>query len=526
VSAGVNNFNQTNLHATHRREFFTFPAAILAVIVGKAFWTCRGQIVDTDLWWHLRNAEHMVVRHQFPDTDSYSFSATGTAWIDHSWLSELIYYAGYRALGLRGVFIIFTIAVTLLGIAIFRLCYRRNPDPLAAGIAAIFGGLLAMVGFTPRAQNFGWLCFVAMFAILLRFREERRGPIWFIPPLFCLWINLHAGWPVGVAVFVIMFVAGLVREDIGPMKAAPWTSFERRDLLLTFSASMAALFLNPFSFRLVLYPIDLAFNQRLNVMIGGEWAPVAFNDARGAFVLAALFAVFAFALLSRREWRIDDVLLLLFALYCGLTHIRFLLLTGIVLPPVLAGHFGRISTYKRGYERRILNAAIMFVVAALMVVAFPSEQALREQVQGFFPAGAASHLKAHPLAGRMFNQYEWGGYLEWELPTLQTFIDTRTDLFEYNGVLKDYLAIATFDKTEELLDRYEISYVVYTDGAPLIYLLSKSPRWRCFYRDGQAAIYFKVRDGAAHEVATPGCSNHAAALSGAVGMKTSPERVG
>src|SRR5205823_13150437 len=213
------------------------------------FWTCRGRIVDTDLWWHLRNAKYIVSRHEFPVVDSYSFTATGSPWIDHSWLSELIYYSGFRALGLQGVFVIFTVVVALLGVIVFSLCRKENPDPLAAGVSAIWGGLLAMVGFTPRAQNFGWLCFAAVFAILLRFAEKRQGPLWLIPPLFALWMNCHASWPFGLAVFVIIFACGFIRRDIGNIAAAPWSSAEVKKLQVTLLASLAALFLNPFGWR-------------------------------------------------------------------------------------------------------------------------------------------------------------------------------------------------------------------------------------------------------------------------------------
>src|ERR1041385_1305044 len=122
----------------------TFPAVIAGLIVGKAYWACRGNMIDTDLWWHLRNGEYIALHRHLPDIDSYSFTASGANWIDHSWLSELIYYSGYRTLGLRGVFVMFAISVAVLAVSIFRLCIRRTSDPLAAGVAAIFGVWLAM----------------------------------------------------------------------------------------------------------------------------------------------------------------------------------------------------------------------------------------------------------------------------------------------------------------------------------------------------------------------------------------------
>ena len=472
---------------------FTFPAAILAILVGKAFWTCRERIVDTDLWWHLRNAHYMVTHTRFPAIDSYSHTAAGSAWIDHSWLSELIYYFAYRVAGLRGIFVVFTIAVAVLSVAVFRLCMKRTDDPLAAGVATIFGGLLAMVGFTPRAQNFGWLCFTGIFAILLRFRTNRQSPLWLIPPLFCLWINCHPGWPMGFVVFAVMLASGLIRHDVGSLSATPWTAEELKRLALTFALSLAALFVNPFGWRLVLYPLDLAIRQRLNVALGGEWASVSFNDSRGIFVMITLAAVFVMILLPRERWRIDDALLTAFVLYCGLTHIRFLVMAGIVLPPILVHQLGNMSSYDPAHERRVLNAAVIAVVIALLVLGFPTPQVLEAQVMDFFPVRAVNYLSTNPQNGNIFNQYEWGGFLEWKLPHLPTFIDSRTDIFEYNGVLKDYFNISTFNDSQELLDKYQIAYVLYPMGTPLAYFLANSSRWECIYQDNQAVIYRRLQ---------------------------------
>jgi hypothetical protein len=87
---------------------------------------------------------------------------------------------------------------------------------------------------------------------------------------------------------------------------------------------------------------------------------------------------------------------------------------------------------------------------------------------------------------------KWGGYLEWKLPEVKTFIDSRTDIFEYQGVLRDYIAISTFNHTQELLESYKIGYVLCPANSPLAYFLSKSPDWECVFHDDQAVIYRRV----------------------------------
>ena len=481
----------------HRRSAilraFSFPALIGASLIGKGYWTCRGRIADPDFGFHLLNAQHILTLHRVPAVETYSYTAAGSPWIDHAWLPEVLYYLAQHALGWRGVFVVFAASAAALYLGVFLLCRKETDDPLAAGIVTIFGGWLAMVGFTPRTQNIGWLCFLAVYAILLRFRAARRGPLWLVPVLFCLWINCHASWPFGFIVFGVILGVGCIGRDIRQLKAVPWAAPERRKLLAVFAASAAALFINPFGYHLVLLPARVALRQQMSVRWVQEYASVDFNDTRGHLVMVVLAAAFLMALLPRKPWRIDDAFLTMLVLYLGLTHVRFLILAGIVLPPILAPQFGKISSYDPAHERRLLNGALLAVVLVVVVWGFPSERFLQAQIKDFFPVGAADYLEAHPQEGNIFNAYEWGGYLEWRLPGVKTFIDTRFDFFEFWSVFQSYLDILTLKNSQALLDRYRVSYLLIPGEVPLSYFLANSALWECIYRDQQAVIYRKSR---------------------------------
>lgn len=133
----------------------------------------------------------------------------------------------------------------------------------------------------------------------------------------------------------IFICSGLIRRDVGRLAADPWSASELKKLIVAGIASIAALFVNPFGYRLVMYPFDMMFRQKLNVVHVREWAAVNFNDARGVVVTIMFCVVLATILISRKRWRIDDALLAAFVTYCGLCHVRCLLLAGIVLPPIL-----------------------------------------------------------------------------------------------------------------------------------------------------------------------------------------------
>ena len=482
------------LHVRLGRLLCSFPTLLVAILFAKVYWTCRTNIADPDLWWHLRNAQYLLTNLHFPNVDTYSFTAAGSPWVNHEWLSELFYYGAFRLWGLRGIFIVFASVLAVLVVAVFRLSLKQAQDPLAAATAAIFGGLLAGVGFTPRTQHFGWLCFLGIYAILLSFRSRRHAPLWLIPVLFCLWINCHASWLIGMAVYSIFVCVGFVRRDIGRLEAAPWSSHEAKQLVVTGLASVALLFVNPFGYRLIAYPFDMLFRQKVNVGNVEEWASVNFNDPRGTLVAVVLAAVFLMALVGKKRWRIDDVLLTLFVLYCGLSHMRFLFLAGIVLPPILAPQLGRISSHDPQRERRILQFRVAGGRYWLVRVRLSLRTYARRRNLRLLSRRCDALSSRDPQPGHMFNLYEWGGYLEWNLPQAPTFIDSRTDIFEYNGVLKDYLNVVKLSHSQEILDRHGVTYVLFLAGPALPYFLSKSSQWECIYGDSQAVIYRRLRN--------------------------------
>ena len=50
--------------------------------------------------------------------------------------------------------------------------------------------------------------------------------------------------------------------------------------------------------------------------------------------------------------------------------------------------------------------------------------------------------------GTLLNEYGWGGYLIWSLgPQQKVFIDGRADIYEYAGVLPDYISMTRMESS-------------------------------------------------------------------------------
>lgn len=488
------------------RAATSFLAVLTMVLVGIVyiFSLYRPDMNDPDIWWHMRNAQYLFQHHAFPRNDMYSFTVAGHPWVNTEWLSEIPYYLSYRVLGLVGIkSLAFTLLSTIF-LLLLVLCYRESRNFKASVVVCYYAALLATVSFGPRTILLGYIYLVLLLLVLQRFRQSGDAPLWTIPPLFCLWANTHGSWSLGLIIFFLFGISGLIGGSWARVDAVKWTPAQLKRLTVTAVATIAALFVNPFGWRLVYYPLDLAFKQKLNISHVQEWVSVDFHDTRGKMVLILIIGLLLGAWFRNRRWYLGEILILLFGLYSGLTYIRFLVLLGIVAAPVMAKLLDFFPPYRPEDETPRVNLVVLLAAIGAMVFFWPREANVRKSIEDTYPAGVVSYLQAHSPQGNVLNFYLWGGYLGFHNPDVKDFIDSRVDIFEYEGVLKDYLDLLGADdlqhRPDGILEKYHIRYVLFPPsdsknplhvGGGLVYVLEHDSHWKTIYKDAVCVLLEK-----------------------------------
>lgn len=469
-------------------QLFSFPVMCTFLFIAVIFGFSVRRIAEPDIWWHLRNGREIVVNHTIPTIDTYSWGAASSPWLDHEWLSEIPFYLAYRAAGLQGILGLYFALLVLIYVGVYYRTCREGADCKSATLTTLLAIFLGAVSIGPRVLLFGWLGMVALLLVLDHFRRTGKG-LWLLPPLFVLWINLHGSWVFGMVVLGLTIAAGLVQGGWGLVVVRQWTNAERNYLLVATTAALVALFINPFGYRLPLYPFDLLFRQPSNLRYMEEWHSVDFGIGSGKVVLLLLFALLAAVLFSRRRWQLHEVLLTAFALWAGLSHARLLFFTGLVIPTLLASRFELLPPYDPDIDKPWLNAIIMLGMVAGMIYFFPSANRLQHDVNDQYPTAALHFMQQQHINGRIFNAEWWGGYMEWNTPELKPFIDGRTDIFVYNGTFDDVVNAVQIKQPFDILDKYRVDYVLGEPRQPLTYLLEHSPNWRLIYSDDVAELF-------------------------------------
>lgn len=471
------------------RRLFGFPVLLTVLFALGVFLAVPKKVADPDIGWHLRNAQIQLQTHAFLHRDVYSFTTAGKPWMDHEWLSEIPFYLAWRAFGPRGIFLVTLVAIEANLLGILGLAYLESGSIKAAFVVCFAALFLAGVSFGPRTLLFGWLFLVLELGLLAEFRRGRDF-LWALPFVFLLWINAHGSWIIGLVVLAVVSISGCVQGSWGSIEATRWTRPQTRKLAWVSLLSTLALFINPYGWRLVLYPFDLAFHQKLNIASVDEWRSLDFHSPRGKIVLAIMAAAILLQLVRRRKWQLHEVLFLLIGTYAALTYSRFLFLAAILIVPLLAKDLASAMPYHADRDKPWLNAAIMLGVVATVFVLFPTNRQLNDRDSTIYPdATAQKYLQNFHPRGHVFNNYLWGGYLIWNVRQVPVFIDSRVDVFERNGVLADYLHAIRIEDSLQILDKYSIQYVLFENHRPLTYLLQHTPGWKVDYEDKTAILF-------------------------------------
>jgi hypothetical protein len=477
---------------TRRRRYaierlLGFPTLLTAVLATCVYLFIPHSMEDPDIWWHLRNAQYLVSTHSFITKDMYSFTTAGAPWMNHEWLAELPFYFAWQLLGPRGLFVVTLATVECIFLGVFHLACRHATNPKAALIASVAAAFLATVSYGPRTLLFGWLALVAELLILEQFRAQatRRSHrvLWMLPVLFAGWVNTHGSWVIGIVVLFSFLAAGSFRMRAGTIDGNAWTPTQLRRLGAASGLSLAALMLNPYGWRLVAYPFNLAFHQQLNIANVDEWSSLDFHSVRGHVLLVSLTLVFFAQLYRPRKWAPYQLAFVFIGVYSAFTYYRFLFLAAILIFPLFARYLDGLPAYRPEQNKPWLNAAILCVLAGIFVVRFPARADYDSATSQYYPVTAMPYLRSfHPL-GPVFNDYLWGGYLDWNLRQIPVFVDSRVDIFEYAGVFKDYLDAVRVKDSLFILGKYKIRYVLFERDTAFVYLLEHTGQWKVDYQD-------------------------------------------
>ena len=496
------NFSRAPAFAGTFRRVFSFPVLLGTTLALGAFVMtspagANKLFLEGDLWWHVAVGQRILSTGHFPTTDPYSFTVHGNPWMAYEWLGEVVMALAARLHSLQGLQILLVLLSTALVLLTYCYAWVRTGNHLASAAAVALLMLVEQAGFTLRPQMMGYIFLLITLISLDLFKQGRLKSLWFLPIIFVLWVNTHGSVVVGLALIAWYWASGLFGFQWGNLVADRWDEARRRHLFRVSLLSVLALLLTPYGARLAAYPFELMLMQPLNVLVNSEWSQPDFSVSWGLAFLFFVLAWIAAQIISPIRYRVEILAPLLLVTYESFIHGRFLLLFVSMFAPIVATFLARwLPSYDAAKERYTMNAVFIAVILCGGLALWPSNTRLQGTLRRAFPVGAVEYLHAHPVPSGMFNDENWGGFLIWSLaPEHKVFMDGRLDIYEYAGVLADYVSIMRVEQNfPMLLRKYGIGACLLRRDAPLVGSLAASRDWEKAYEDDYSVIFLRTGD--------------------------------
>jgi hypothetical protein len=501
--------------------FFLILLGILAYSPMSA-----GLLRDADTGWHIRSGELILATLAVPRTDPFSYTRHGEPWYAWEWLYDVVVAAIHHASGLNGVVLFTAVIISVTFALLFRFILRRSRNLAVAAFLTLLAAAAAQVHMLARPHVLSWLLSLLWVEHLLRWEKGERSAVLWFPLWMLLWVNLHAGFILGLGLLGI-FAVGSVWSSLTVPR-------EGQILRLTtvFLLCLLATLVTPYGWRLHIHVYQYLSDSYLMNAIDEFNSPNFHVSVYSYFELLIPLVIVA-AMFGRERITPTGFLLLLFSLYAGLYASRNIpmaaILIGLVLGPPLTlaitprsdRSFGPrwlrslwdagqdISEGMARLESRLHGHVLAVVVTAASVALVlhggrvGSRQWLAAHFdEKTFPVKAAQFLAQQGIRDHLFSTDSWGAYLIYSLyPETEVYFDDRHDFYG-EAFIKEYRkAIEGSRQWRDPLDRYQVRWVLMPVDSPLSSLLRESRDWRVDYDDGFAIIFSRadsrtvLRDG-------------------------------
>ncbi len=491
-----------------KSEHLLLSAFLLSVFVLAII-----RVTDTDTWMHLSLGRIIWQLKGLPVTEPYVYTASGSPFAYSSWLFGLVYYLAYLAFNFYGVVLLKALTVTAVIWILIRDALRPFRNLVVSLAVMLVMVMLLRQRFVERPDTFMMVFLSFSVFSLNAYVYDNKKYLYLLPVVHFLWANCHSSINLMVVPFGAFIVGGMVQryfQGSGVHSPATPSPSQIRMMLVIMVASFAASLINPYFIGQYFFGAKILaipwYKQEIMELQAPTWGLTKWP------YLLTLAVILSFAV-NRKRFSLVHFLLVFPFVALSFTSNRFIFVLGTIAGPVLARNlssfldqqsWGRIFLSKRA----IAFSVIMVLIYPLLFISQEAPLARRDEKFGFgadfepLPEKALQYMDKRGIYGRIFQTFEWGGYINWrDFPRRSVFIDPRGELpvsllektrivLTKNGVMD---SLAEQYGLKAVLIKYPQSASKGKNGSDFVPFFS-NPRWALVYWDDISLLYLKRGD--------------------------------
>lgn len=452
---------------------------------------------DPDFGWHLKYGEYIFQNHTLLYKNVFSFTNQNYHWANSYWIFELILYVAFTLWGPVGAALLFSFIFSTI---LYKIIRRQTDNLFVLALLFVFSTIMFSTFYVSIRPFFLSTIFMLIFLDIMidevngepRPKDQNTK---YLPLLFLIWANTHADFVLALFIFGVKIVVNMVQTR----------KFKFKQDVLVLTGCFLITFINPYGIQLW-----ITLFKELEAPIKNTVAEFSRIDP-SKFQLMWLyfgFATVAFVSNLRRklDWRLVVLLTFFIFSFKSIYFVRIFFMLGIFETAALLHNLVKNTPLKNATSKAIMLMVLLTLLMA-RVPKFINNLSLASTTAAWatefsYPYQAISYIRNSKLAGNMFNHYDWGGFLIWQLPEYKTFIDGRMASWrdaDNNYFMDDYLKIVKNPANGgyTLFQKYatdnNITFILYKPNTPFAKYLKTSQRaaWKVAFEDSSSVVFVK-----------------------------------
>jgi hypothetical protein len=446
----------------------------------------------------------MVENRSLMEVDLFSYTRAGAHWKYPGLWVEVLMYLIYDWAGPGGLNLLTASLVTFTFLVVWKTLNRRG---FLSAFVIILAAATSGIYWSARPYLISFLLAAVFIWFFEGYQASTRRNLWVIPVLMVLWVNSHGAFLVGFLIWVCYFSDSVVKWFIAVRQGDKGLGVPEnvKHLLLIGVLMGVALVINPQGLDILSLPFTTVSRGAEQLYIE-EWQSPNFHETRMLPFAVLMLLTFGAMCASNRRVTIAEFFLVAGFGFLGLLAGRFISIFAVIAPVIMIRHAEEVLGYWGELLKVKINIQIerqpspilswvnrVLVVLLFGVVIFKVSQVLPREAnfkvfQEQLPVSAVEFIQREKPEGRMFNSYNFGGYLIWALPEYPVFIDGRADLHG-DEIIFEWLSIARAEEGwEDALAEWGVGFVLVEPGLPLVDEF-EGESWVLIYSDEVAVVY-------------------------------------
>ena len=405
--------------------------AILSLILFCLSWRLALpiELTDTDLGRHIKNGELLL--HGAWDVlykNYYSYTFPGYPFINHHWFFGVLCFLIWHFFGFTGISLFFIIVRLAAFLIFFKLAERFSSFSIACAFSLLSLPIVASrTEIRPEIIStlFGGLFWWMLDSYKQGGLKPGRLKGWLIV-LQIIWVNTH-----------IFFILGPILISFSWLQAKLDNDKQGgKDLRSLFWLVLGACLVNPSGLNGALLPLSLfqgfhtTLSENLPMFVSAGSFP---HYQWRCFILNLELLLISWTFMLQYKEIKQNMMGLSLVIILSLSVLfanRLILLFSLFWIPLVSYACGGWMQVWSSALRKIIT--IILIAVGVWIALTAGFDLHRKPVFGLSPgvSGPAQFFKEKGLSGTIFNNYDIGGYLIFNLsPSYKLFVDNRAEAF-------------------------------------------------------------------------------------------------